>query len=371
VQEAFDAAANSNGFKLMLMFDYLGGDGPWNAADVKTVLNQYATNESIFKYSKSGDPKPVVSTFEGGDHIGDWADIKASVPGGITFIPSMQSLGPAGVTSNGGTLDGFFNWDMWPHGPNDVSTSSDDSWRNALGADKVYMMGVSPWFYTNLPGYGKAFVWRGDSAWHDRWIQAQSFAPDLVQIVTWNDFGESHYIGPIVDAGVPSEGNADARPYVNNMPHVKWLDILPYYTSLYKNGQADVTDEKLVYWYRLTPAAAADAGGVTGNNCPSPINKFPSDTQCFNPGEVSQDKIFFTALVKNAGTQIKLQVGGNAEATYTATAAGAFHTSQPFNGQNGVVKINMGSLTGNGAAIQDRPSSGSTNFNVWVGSASS
>lgn len=34
-----------------------------------------------------------------------------------------------------------------------------------------YMMGVSPWFFTNLPGYDKNWLWRGDSLWYDRWQQ--------------------------------------------------------------------------------------------------------------------------------------------------------------------------------------------------------
>ncbi|GIC85958.1 uncharacterized protein Aud_002317 [Aspergillus udagawae] len=32
----------------------------------------------------------------------------------------------------------------------------------------AYMTPVSPWFYTNLPGYGKNWLWRGDHLWHDR-----------------------------------------------------------------------------------------------------------------------------------------------------------------------------------------------------------
>jgi hypothetical protein len=34
------------------------------------------------------------------------------------------------------------------------------------------MMPVSPWFFTNLPGYDKNWLWRGDSGWYDRWVQA-------------------------------------------------------------------------------------------------------------------------------------------------------------------------------------------------------
>lgn len=30
---------------------------------------------------------------------------------------------------------------------------------------KPYMMPVSPWFYTNLPGYDKNWAWGGGSLW--------------------------------------------------------------------------------------------------------------------------------------------------------------------------------------------------------------
>lgn len=40
------------------------------------------------------------------------------------------------------------------------------------GKGLPYMMPVSPWFYTNLPGFGgKNWVWRGDNLWYDRWSE--------------------------------------------------------------------------------------------------------------------------------------------------------------------------------------------------------
>jgi hypothetical protein len=42
----------------------------------------------------------------------------------------------------------------------------------APGTGLPYMMPVSPWFYTNLPGFGgKNWLWRGDDLWYDRWSQ--------------------------------------------------------------------------------------------------------------------------------------------------------------------------------------------------------
>lgn len=41
----------------------------------------------------------------------------------------------------------------------------------APGTGMPYMMPVSPWFYTNLPGFGKNWLWRGDALWYDRWTE--------------------------------------------------------------------------------------------------------------------------------------------------------------------------------------------------------
>ena len=86
-------------------------------------------------------------------------------------------------------------WDAWPTGAADKTTTKDAAYRAALGPDRTYMMGVSPWFFANV--YGKNWLWRGDDLWFDRWQQVLALQPDVVQIITWNDYGESHYVGPI------------------------------------------------------------------------------------------------------------------------------------------------------------------------------
>lgn len=76
-------------------------------------------------------------------------------------------------------------------------TTVDESYREFLKG-KTYMMGISPWFYTNMPGFRKNWLWRGDDLWFDRWQQLLSMKrenqPEYVQIITWNDWGESHYM---------------------------------------------------------------------------------------------------------------------------------------------------------------------------------
>lgn len=89
---------------------------------------------------------------------------------------------------NTGVVDGLFNWGAWPEGPNVMDAHIDASYIDFLG-NKPYMMPVSPWFYTNMPGFGKNWMWRGDHLWFDRWVEIWVYQPEFVQIVST---GELH-----------------------------------------------------------------------------------------------------------------------------------------------------------------------------------
>ena len=74
---------------------------------------------------------------------------------------------------------------MWPVGPNNMTDDIDTAWQSFLG-DKSYMMGISPWFYTDLPQYSKTWTWRGTGLWDERWKAAAALKPKFVEIITWN-----------------------------------------------------------------------------------------------------------------------------------------------------------------------------------------
>ena len=258
---------------------------------------------------------------------------------------------------------------MWPDGPHDMPTDPasdpDVAWK---GVNGQYMMGVSPWFFTDLPLYNKARLWRGDDLWHQRWEHVYDIKPQFVQIVTWNDFGESHYVGPIWNQGIPNQPNANAHRYVDGMPHDGWRALLPHYIATYKNGGTEpaVTTEKLQYWYRLSPGAAGNTNGVVCNA--------PWQTT-FPPSTCIQDKVFFTALIKSLPATVTIQIGSNSPTNFQATKVGLNHFSQPFNGQTGqvivkIVRNGATSVQGTGTAIIPQPANGIANYNAWVGSAS-
>ncbi|RDW82909.1 hypothetical protein BP5796_04400 [Coleophoma crateriformis] len=365
VANAFTAAeamfTNGTDFQLFFSFDYLGGGQPWAATGTQSVasyLTKYKTSSAYFLYNGL----PFVSTFEGTGNIQDWAQggtIRSTV-GDVYFVPDWTSLGTSGISAALPDIEGFFSWDMWPNGAADMSNTTDLAWKDAV-SPKTYMMGVSPWFFHSTVG-GQDWVWRGDDLWADRWEQVMEVKPDFVEIVTWNDFGEAHYIGPIHSEDEIAAGAAD---FVNGMPHDSFRDLLPYYISQYKGTNYTITEDLMQYWYRTAPTTGGSAGTVTGNIA-------SQGQEVVSPDAVMQDKVFFSALLKDSAT-VQVQIGTNAAVSYRGTK-GVNHWSQPFNGQTGNVTFSVvrkGAVVkqGKGAKITatTQLASGLTNFNTWVG----
>lgn len=158
VPNAF-SAANSLGFSLFFSFDY-AGNGSWPQAEVISMINTYKSEAAYYYYNSQA----FVSTFEGPDHAADWPAIKQET--GCFFIPSWSSLGAKAAMATG-VVDGLFSWAGWPEGPNDMYTTVDASYFDVLDGDP-YMMPASPWFFTNLPGYWKNWLWRYVQSRHFR-----------------------------------------------------------------------------------------------------------------------------------------------------------------------------------------------------------
>ena len=171
----FDYEANS-----YLISSGTSGAIPFTQENVQNWINKYKDEPAQYLYSG----KPFVGTFEGAENDGDWAATTANT--GCFFVPDWTSAKGNPGTFQTDYVDGALSWDVWPNGPTGMSTMIDTAWQDILG-DKVYMMGVSPWFYTNVDS--KNWLWRGDNLWHDRWQQVLEIQPALVQVCS-PDFPE-------------------------------------------------------------------------------------------------------------------------------------------------------------------------------------
>ncbi|WEW56046.1 vacuolar aminopeptidase 1 [Emydomyces testavorans] len=364
LQKAYKAAGEAGDFALFLSFDYASG-GPWPSNRVIEKINTYKSHSAQFKYKD----RPLASTFEGANNADDWLSIKKSTD--CFFMPSWTSLGPEGFKRFISTVDGAFSWDAWSVGAQAKTVDSDRQWMKAIDG-RPYMMPISPWFYTNLPQWNKNWLWRGDDLWHDRWQQIIELQPALVQIITWNDYGESHHIGPVYKTGIPK----GAEWYVDDDPHDGWRALLPDYIDRFKSGNltteysskraAPVKKDIISYWYRRNPASAGSNGGTTGNN---PAMGQPS----LDPALVSQDKVFISILASEP-SDVSVQIGDSAPSKLSAKVAGVNHFSVPFNNRLGRVSIIV-SRSGSevvrttGPEITRKCKDGKVNWNAFAGSS--
>ncbi|KAG7150578.1 Mutanase like protein [Verticillium longisporum] len=282
-----------------------------------------------------------------------------------------SSLGAkAAMEAADGVADGLFSWAAWPWGDRDMDTYVDASYAQYLNG-KPYMMPVSPWFYTNLPGFDKTWLWRDDDLWFDRWQQVLYVQPEWIQIISWNDFGECHHVGPIVDKalGALNRGRAPFD-FVSGLPHDAWRKTLPLSIDMYVKNTTTITEEGVTFWYRKQPIAACGTGQTSGNTA--------SQLQVeFSPLKVVQDRVFYTAILTSRA-DVTVSIGGASQvgnwSDQPEGGIGLYHGSVPFNGI-GQVSI---SITRNGAAIASGSgiaitnqceTGGLANWNAWVGYA--
>ncbi|KAF7378461.1 hypothetical protein MSAN_00273200 [Mycena sanguinolenta] len=289
VADAFVVAENAN-FKLCFSFDM---SRTWQQSDIVSLVATHASSPAMLTYNGG----VLVSTFEGEANGNDfWAAIRTSLANEgikITFAPAFISYRDPSLNgtllSDFPSIDGFFNWWSWP---NDVdallTTDTDIAYRDAAHSrGGPYIMSVSPWQFKDIDA-NDAWVELSDTLWNYRWLQAiQDVKPDIIEIVTWNDYAESHYIGdinPNVDLG-------DAAPnYVNGFPHAAWRIIAQYYISWYKTGTAPaVENDTVVFWYRAHPKAVSCSGGWAPRMVDFPADAVFAMSLLSSPATISLD----------------------------------------------------------------------------------
>ncbi|KAK4184083.1 Mutanase [Podospora australis] len=358
------AAASSRGFQLMFSFDY-AGNGSWPKQTVIDYLTRWGSSGAYFKHNG----QPLVSTFEGPESSDDWIEIKART--GCFFIPDWSSDGAKkAMERSNGVADGLFSWDAWPWGDREMNTYSDASYAQYLNG-KPYMMPVSPWFYTNMPGFDKNWLWRGDMIWPTRWFQAEWWGAEFLQIISWNDYGESHHIGPIREKAMEAFDRGQS-PFNYALPHDAWRELLPFYIDRYKTGTATITKEGIVAWWRPQPHGACDDGNTVGNTASQLQREFL-------PAFIMDDHIFYTALLKSAPDLVEVMIGGkvNHGGFFThrpeGDGPGMYAGSVSLEGRTGEVYIRMmrdgkviAGMTGKVPISRDCDRGGYQNYDAYV-----
>ncbi|KAG7449698.1 uncharacterized protein BT62DRAFT_885701 [Guyanagaster necrorhizus] len=299
LEYAYESAAN-NDMKVFLSFDFNWWDST-DASGIGSKIAQYGSKSAQLTING----KVFVSSFSG-DSL-DIATVCSIVGLDLFMAPNFHP--GEGDFSN---LNGALNWMGWPNDGNnkalqegiDITVTDGDSTYLTTLANKSLIALVSPWFFTHFGmevTYSKNWVFPSDLLWYQHWNNILTSVPEYVEIVTWNDYGESHYVTPLSSPHTDDGGSK----WVNDMPHDGWLDMAKPFISAYKNGSTTVSDyisdDQIIYWYRSTPRDIdcdfTDTTMGTANNMSG--NYFNG---CPNSWETLTDEVFVVSLLTANGT---------------------------------------------------------------------
>ncbi|KAL2864529.1 glycoside hydrolase family 71 protein [Aspergillus lucknowensis] len=341
---AYEAAAQVD-FKVFISFDF----AYWSNGDtarITSIMQNYTTHPGQFQYNGAA----LVSTFVGDSF--NWAPVKSAVEHPIFAVPNIQDPAWSGTATT--SIDGAFSWYAWPTDggnsiiPGPMTTIWDDRFIQNLG-DKIYMAPVSPWFSTHFNT--KNWVFICEDLITVRWEQMLEMQPELIEIISWNDYGESHYIGPY-SASHSDDGSSQ---WTEDFPHDAWRIISKPYIAAYKAGDRTPTVEsdQLVYWYRPTPKGVTCSKDPLGP--PNGIN-------------LLSDRIFVATLLTEPATLTV--TSGSQDSVSVEVDAGIVTTNftMGVGVQSFSVVRNGEEILGGDGGLDIQDSCDYYNFNAYVGS---
>ncbi|MBW0464296.1 hypothetical protein O181_004011 [Austropuccinia psidii MF-1] len=151
--------------------------------------------------------------------------------------------------SQASSVDGLLSWDAWSSLP----SPDRSNFQQLQAVGKQYAAPISGLFYKHLSADESGnYIYPTDS-WYiiQKYLDIISLSPDFIELLTWNDFGESHYLrDPRPAANLPI-GVVSSKQYVDGMPHEPLLDMISYFNRWYKSGsRPPLSRSKAYIWYR-------------------------------------------------------------------------------------------------------------------------
>ncbi|KAL2047720.1 hypothetical protein N7G274_000762 [Stereocaulon virgatum] len=250
VEYLFGAAAGTN-FKLFISMD-LSASGAACAAsstscngpyDYYNIFKQYLGNSA---YYAGPNGQPMISTFSASNLTNtDWTNWKQTLANQMHFIPDFDATDGYYQAADGwwsywgNVVDGLFSWEAaWPaigglggSYPGDVSPDLPVI-AGAYSHSKSYMIALSTLQFKDA--YGTNIYRAGDLNLPTRMqnILNMTNQPDFVQVITWNDGPESHYIGNLWSE------SGSSTPYCSQaaFPHNAWQPLITSFIAAFKAG---------------------------------------------------------------------------------------------------------------------------------------
>lgn len=367
-------AIGAHDFKVFLSADMSLG---FTAEDIVDTIETHGKNSHYLTING----KPLLSTY-GGDKLGnEWWQTNVLIPlkelgKEVTFIPYFDRPNPNGdkpsyenwikVINNFTSVDGLFNFLMPGSTPfYTTDTNIGHHWWSILEAEenlskalkdsnKIFMAPFMPYYWATCHSARQYMEHQGGRGMHNYWTSIiEKQKPEIVEIVTWNDYSESSYIQPTRVTLEKTKG-------IKSQPHLGYYELLKYYVSWYKTGQKPkIIRDGLFFFHRLHPNNAIPS------NDQAICSKGP--VQEHQKWGLIKDVIYVTTALTEPA-EIKVSFGGNTQ-TFSAPA-GLNTIDVPFQAGTPVLSlVRNGKVraTINGGMITEKPDH--YNYNVYSGYA--
>lgn len=140
-------------------------------------------------------------------------------------------------------------------------------------------------------GSGQDWYRIGEDNLPQRMGQILNLQPDFVEVITWNDAGEGHYVG---DFWAEQIAGSEIGTYADGFDHKGWLQIITPFIKAYKAGATEIS--------QITPPGGTPVGTLwyrtllTTASCSSTISNYQSGVDAVN----------FAVILPSSGYTIKV-----------------------------------------------------------------
>lgn len=314
----FEAARRlGDGFKL-----FFSADGPPSEAEVVDMLKTYARHPNHL----TRDGRPVLSTFAGRKarwREGVFAPLEREgirlffvpffYPEPVTELPDGPAAA-AHVERWAKLVDGMFLFGAAGL-PEEMAASNAAMTRALRRAGRLSMASYTPHYWGIRQPDRRYYETRGGEGTEVQWRSIIDEGPEWVEIVTWNDWGESSYVSPAEAPWKDSPHLADEYGAEGFQKcHAGYLALTSWFIEWYKTGaRRPVEREGLFYFYRTHPKDARATKDPRG-----PVGRLVGDVE---------DVAYVTTLLKGPA-EIVFRSGG--EERRGPAPAGLSHRRLPF-----------------------------------------
>ncbi|KAI1384288.1 glycoside hydrolase family 71 protein [Hypoxylon trugodes] len=357
-QQLFDYASDKS-FKLFFSFDFYGNS---DISQHQALFAQFKDHPAHLKYGP--DDLPVVSSYSGGGAGPDtWKNFKTA--NNVYLIPNPEADGnyysnpSAFFESWSDAVDGVFSWETaWPDTsdtPVNVSSTKDEAVKSAAdAAGKAYMMGLSSLQYKHC--CGDSWYRAGETNLPERMEQILSLSPEFTEVITWNDAGESHYIGPCWAEGLTPEilqyGNSDSNP------HTGWQPLISSFITAFKSNSTTLTP----------PSGTSFAGALWYR---AVLKSCSTDVPRGSGAAV--DALNYAVVLPEGSTGLSIRVTSGGKEVATQSVGPGLNYNLVASMVTGAQKIELVDADGNVVAaangkvdVSDAPTDGFCNYNYYV-----